>query len=198
MAIIVDKVQKRKNIALACKNLFINNSIKSLSVSEIAVVASIGKGTLYNYFNNKEEILFEIVNMLVKEHDIQKRVNLSKESSVKGKIKVFSSFFYSEKDKELRELYKKFVSISLDSPSQEMKDFQTKHTEYYYEWMGEIIQNGVDKGEIIPISLDLLSTFFAVGEGLFIASNTTNQIDNIEEKINFQIDTLFRLIKADR
>ncbi|MCD6432678.1 MAG: hypothetical protein J7L21_01420, partial [Sulfurimonas sp.] len=61
-----------------------------------------------------------------------------------------------------------------------------------------IIQDGVDKGEITPISLELLSTFFAVGEGVFIASNTTNQIDNIEAKINFQIDTLFKLIKADR
>ena len=67
MAIIVDKVQKRKDIALACKELFFQRGINDLTISEVAKTAGVGKGTIYEYFNNKEEIVFEIVNIF-KQH----------------------------------------------------------------------------------------------------------------------------------
>ncbi len=52
MAIIVDKIQKRKDIALACKELFFLHDIKDLTISQIAKTAGVGKGTIYDYFQN--------------------------------------------------------------------------------------------------------------------------------------------------
>ena len=69
MAIIVDKIQKRKDIALSCKELFFQNGINDLTVSQVAKTAGVGKGTIYDYFKNKEEIVFEIVNILMQEHN---------------------------------------------------------------------------------------------------------------------------------
>lgn len=198
MAIIVDKEQKKRDIALACKDLFFQKSIKGILISEIATTAGVGKGTIYNYFNNKEEILFEIVNILIDDHDKKKRKNLAKESTTKGKMKVFSDFFYSEDDVELRQLYKDFVAISLSSPSKDVKDFQTNHVTHYYSWMEEIIQEGIDKGEIIPESMNLIRTICSANEGLFIASIATNTIENLEEEINRQIDTIFSFMECKK
>ena len=72
MAIIVDKIQKRKDIALACKELFFQNGINDLTISQVAKTAGVGKGTIYDYFKNKEDIVFEIVNILMVEHSAQK------------------------------------------------------------------------------------------------------------------------------
>lgn len=198
MAIIVDKVQKKKDIALSCKDLFLQNSIKDLTISKIAQTAGVGKGSLYDYFQNKEEIVFELVNILMLEHNEKKKEKLSRVSSTKDKIKVFTDFFYNEGDHELREIYKDFISISLSSPNEQMQEFQTNCFNDYYSWMEEIIQEGIDKGEIVPLAKDLVKGLFSTSEGLFLASVATNNIYDLETEMNKYIDTIFILMEVKK
>ena len=60
---VVDKEQRRKDIALACLDLIHEVGIKKLTVAQVAQTAGIGKGTIYEYFENKDDIVFEIINM---------------------------------------------------------------------------------------------------------------------------------------
>ena len=53
---VVDKEQRRKEIALSCLDLIHDVGIKKLTVSQVAQIAGIGKGTIYEYFENKEDI----------------------------------------------------------------------------------------------------------------------------------------------
>ena len=48
------KLEKRKAIAKSTCDLFVRKGFVNISVSEIAHVAGIGKGTVYEYFSNKE------------------------------------------------------------------------------------------------------------------------------------------------
>ena len=196
MAIIVDKMQKKRDIALSCKDLFVQNSIKNLTISQIAKTANIGKGSLYDYFKNKEEIVFELMNILMHEHDTKKQNELSKISSTKDKIKSFADFFYNEEDKELRELYKGFLSISLTTPNEQLTTFQTQCFNNYNLWMNEIIQEGINKGEIIPESINMVNGFHAIGKGFFLISIFTNTIDSLENEMNNYIDTIFTLMEV--
>ena len=198
MAIIVDKVQKRKDIALSCTALFIEHGIKDLTISKVAKTAGVGKGTIYDYFENKEDIVFEIVNILMHEHNEIKKKRLSTATSTKEKIKLFFGFFYEEQDTELRTLYKEFISISLVSPNEKMIDFQTECFESYYQWFEQILQEGIDKGEIISESLHFAKGLFATAEGLFIASIATRAIPDIQKELDLYIDTLFTLIEEKK
>lgn len=92
MAPNVDKVQKRKDIALSCKKLFLNHHLSDVTVSQIALIAGVGKGTIYEYFTNKEDIVFEIITILMEEGNMRKHEKLSKIDSTKEKIKVFGVF----------------------------------------------------------------------------------------------------------
>ncbi len=198
MAIIVDKVQKRKDIALSCKELFVTHGIKDLTISQLAKTAGVGKGTMYDYFKNKEDVVFELVNIMMKEHNIKKEKNLAKLSSTKEKIKIFTNFFYSDEDSDLRELYKEFISISIVNPNEEMIDFQTTCFENYFQWFGEILQEGIDKGEIISKSIYLAKGMFSMAEGLFIASVVTKAIVDVEKELDIYTDTLFELIEVKK
>ena len=198
MAIIVDKVQKRKDIALTCKELFVQNGIKSLTISQIALKAGVGKGTLYDYFQNKEDIVFEIVNILLHQHNEQKEKKILKATSTKEKIKIFFDFFYNDDEVELRALYKEFVSIALSEPNKEMIAFQTNCSESYRKWFKEILEDGIKNGEIIEKSINLANGLFALGEGMFISSCVADAIDNLEKEINDYIDTLFDLIEVKK
>ena len=58
------KINKRKAIAKSTCDLFITKGFVNISISEIAKVAGIGKGTIYEYFTNKEDIIFELMSCL--------------------------------------------------------------------------------------------------------------------------------------
>jgi len=198
MAIIVDKIQKRKNIALSCKDIVLESGIRNLSISKLAKAAGIGKGTIYEYFQNKEDIVFELVNIMMQKYNIEKEKKLLSVSSTKEKIKIFLSFFYNEKDTELRHLYKEFVSISLSMPNQEMIEFQKKCSHSYYDWFVSIIENGIQKGELILESQSLAKGIFCVGEGMFIKNTTENDSNLLKKDINQFIDSIFKLIEVKK
>ena len=198
MAIIVDKVQKKKNIALSCKELFVEHSINDLTIAQVAKTAGVGKGTIYEYFQNKEDIIFEIVNILLQEHNEQKHKKIQEQSNSKEKIKIFFHVFYDEENEQLRKLYKEFISISLMKPNQQMIDFQSKCARTYFQWFEEIIQEGIDTGELIPSAKHLARGLFVIGEGLFISSEVTTTIVDLESELNKFFDTLFELIEVKK
>ena len=198
MAIIVDKIQKRRDIALACKEIFFQNGIKDLTISHIAKTAGVGKGTIYEYFKNKEDIVFEIVNILIQERNIIVEKQMSEITLTKDKIKLFASFFYADEDIELRQLYKEFISIALSSPDENMIEFQTKCFIEHYVWFEKIIHDGIENGEIIPQALPLTKGMFVTAEGLFISSSATNAIDNLQKEIDNYIDAIFNIIEVKR
>ncbi len=53
---IVDKEQKKREIALLALDVFVDQGFEAASISRIAEVAGIGKGTVYEYFDSKEEL----------------------------------------------------------------------------------------------------------------------------------------------
>ena len=196
MAIIVDKVQKKRDIAFACKDLFVQHSLKDLTVSKIAANAGVSKGSIYDYFQNKEEIVFELLHYMMLEHDARKEQKLQNVSTTREKVKIFASFFYSDETRELREIYKDFVAINLSTPTKEMTTFQTECVTRYFNWMCNIIEEGIEKKELIPESIQLAKGLFALGEGLFISSNITYTIENLEDELNQNIDAIFSLIEV--
>lgn len=198
MAIIVDKVQKKKDIALACKDLVVHNGISSLTIAQLAKEAGVGKGTIYEYFKNKEDIIFEIINILLQEHNQIKQIQIKEATSSKEKIRTFFYFFYNKKDSELRKIYKEFISISLMNPNEEMVLFQTQCAQTYFKWFEEIIQEGIHKGELIEEAKKLSRGLFVIGEGLFISSEVTNTIKSIKEELDIFLDTLFELIEVKK
>ncbi len=198
MPIIVDKVQKKKDIALSCKKLFVENSINDLTISQVALTAGVGKGTIYEYFKNKEDIVFEIVNILLQEHNDKKLQKIQALDSTKEKIKIFFYVFYDSENEQLRKLYKEFISISLVNYNKEMIQFQTKCASTYFQWFEDIIQEGIDNGEFLPISKNLARGMFVIGEGLFISSEVTTTIDDLKGELDKFFDTLFKLIEVKK
>ncbi len=61
---IVDKVSKRKEIARFAMELFAQNGFDRTAIREITARAGMGKGTFYDYFVNKEDILSEVVQLM--------------------------------------------------------------------------------------------------------------------------------------
>jgi AcrR family transcriptional regulator len=61
---IVDKSQKRKEIARKAMALFAKYGFENTPIRRITAYVGIGKGTFYDYFTDKEDILNEIVQII--------------------------------------------------------------------------------------------------------------------------------------
>jgi AcrR family transcriptional regulator len=62
---IVDKTEKRKQIGLSALSYFAENGIVSASMSQVAHAVGIGKGTIYEYFTSKDELIAYAMEMYV-------------------------------------------------------------------------------------------------------------------------------------
>jgi len=197
MAIIVDKEQKKIDIALSCRELFSKNSLSSITMAQIAKTAGVGKGTLYEYFKSKEEIVFTLANILLQEHSEKLQKALSSQKFMRDKVKKFSEIFYAKENLELRALYKEFVSISLSEPKEDLHAFQTACFNNYFLWFEDLFREAVKNGELIGASVGLTKGVFVTAKGMFIASCTTNVFENLEKDLNDYIDNLFEIIEVD-
>jgi len=195
LAIIVDKEQKKKEIALGAKALILQDGINNITISQIAKAANIGKGTVYEYFKNKDEIVFELVEILMQEHNKRKEKQLALDDRTREKVKSFFSFFYVDEDEELREIYKQFTAIALTTANEEMISFQTECYTLYEKWMESIIEEGIARKELKSEAKELIMGIFAFAQGTFIMSVTTSAIRDLQQKIDMQINILFDLME---
>jgi len=194
MAIVVDKEKKRNDIACACKDILLEYGIKNLTISQIAKTANIGKGTVYEYFKNKEEIVFEIMTTFIAEYEKNLSEIVSEETSIKKKLFHFLYFaFENEESRRQLTLYREFIAISMTSETDEMIDFNIQCRKKFADILGQILKEGIEKGELPPEIEELISTILLFALGLIVEVHTAT-LDPKDEITRF-LDTLFKLIK---
>ncbi len=198
MAKNIDKIQKQKDIAKVCKKLLLKKGICNLTMSEVAKSANVGKTTVYDYFKNKDEIVFYIMDNFMIEHDLLQKEKIKELTTTREKVKIFFNFFYEDRYIEYREIYKDYISILLSNPNDKRVEFQTNVIEIYHTWLKELIHEAIQNGELKSISLKLVTGLFVMGDGLFITSSTTALMNNLKKEFNEYIDTLFELIEIKK
>ena len=102
------KRETRKSIISAARDVFSKHGIESASIDQIAALANVGKGTIYNYFATKEDI---VVAFLV---DVEKTVQskMAGFSKAKGSpASILSAFL--EFQFRLKAPHHKFVGVFL-------------------------------------------------------------------------------------
>lgn len=198
MALVVDKVEKKRNIALSCKGLFVENSFSDITINQIARAANISKGSFYDYYSNKEDVIFELTSILLQENFAKEEKKLKKYISTKDKLKSLFSFFYKPESKDLRTLYLNFTAICLTSNNDSIKKFHTEYTNKYHTWLTKIIDLGVKNNELIPKSINYSRFIENTVNGIFISNVSTYNTCNLKYEINLFIDKLFNLLEVKK
>ena len=199
MAIVVDKAKKRQTIALACKELVINEDIRSLTISKITSHAGIGKGSFYEYFENKEDLVFELAQTLMNEYNSLLEIKLNETEDKLDKLKLFASFFYDSKYADLRKLYNEFTAISLVAPNRQIQEFQMECFNLYSGWLEKIILEDDNSLELKVISKQLSKILISSVKGIYITCVSTGNSDKVEQEINSFIEFSYRpAFKGDK
>jgi len=198
MAIIVDKVKKRETIACNCKELLLKEGFNNLTISKITKTAGISKGSFYDYFENKEDLVFEVLSHLMQEYNKDLNSKIKQEISTKDKIKSLTAFFYNDEYSELRDIYKQFAAISLMKKNDAITKFQQKNHIFYKEWIDSLIKDGIKNNQLIPEALKLTEGLFAAIKGFYVSYTVMNKEDKLKKEIENYLETIFNLIEVKK
>ena len=178
---------KRKNIAKSCCTLFASVGFLDISISKIAVTAGIGKGTIYEYFENKEDIVFELMTCLQEDYDDKFHLNLKIAVTKEEKIYKLFDLFLSKDENILiqKEIYKQFLIICMSKPSDKIIKYNTNLRDKYISLLENIINNYKQSAKIYDTII-----------GFFIASNSLEKYD-LELCIKTFIKTELKIYKEN-
>lgn len=178
MAKIIDKEEKRCDIALSAITLFCEKGIQQTSIDQIAKSAGVAKGTIYLYFKNKEEIVFTIWDILTQQHEeaFHKRINPN--MSEKEKILEYYNFSECQEgfDKEQTLiLFQHFVSSMLIDKTLLYTAYFEKFFQKDYDFITSCFYEGIKKGEFIIDDVEMLAnSIIMVLKGLLVRAKASN------------------------
>ena len=195
----VNKNQKRREIALACADLIYEVGMKNLTVSQAAKTAGIGKGTIYEYFENKDDIIFEIIDIHIQRHNNEFDEMVDKVDTTKEKIEIFFRFILDNSEEKRKHFngYKEFLSIVLSEDNQKMKEFNCDKNDVFKNKLEKILNDAVQNGELKPEILNLVDGILTYHKGLAIRKMTQSDFD---ERLDFEsfINTILDLNKVSK
>ncbi|MBU3015398.1 TetR/AcrR family transcriptional regulator [Poseidonibacter lekithochrous] len=196
---IVDKEQKRKDIALACSDLIHDLGIKKITVAQVAKTAGIGKGTVYGYFENKEDIIFEIINIHIEKYHNNFLKSIKDLKSTREKVFHFFNFVIDNSEENLKHFngYKEYLSIVLSDNDEKMIDFNDTCNVFFHNQLKKVIQEGIDEGDLMPKSIDFCESLIVFEKGLVLKKMTEVDFNPEEICLNF-INNLFDLIEIKK
>jgi len=198
MAIIVDKVQKRRDIAFSCIDLLLEKGIKRLTVSEVAVQAGVSKGSIYDYFENKEDIVFEIIRNDISNYQEELNAQITPNISTRKKMFLLFDFLLNDNDmfQKHQNLYKEYIGINIGTENKCMCEFNQECSSFFRATIEKLITEGIQKGEIVKESLKLVSGFWALEKGFLMIYWTEKK--DIKEELKEFLNIMFNLIEVKK
>jgi len=194
MAIIVNKEEKRRSIALASRELLLEHGIKNITISKIAECAGVGKGTIYEYFSNKEDIVFEIISEFIAEHEKELYALIDEDISTKEKIRRMLSMLYTIEDSEEQlSIYREFLAISLTSNVEEMLAFSRDCRVRFMTIINQIMNDAIAKGEVKAEAKAMTEMLHTYTIGLVVDTKTHGLDPQVH--IDEFVEAFFTLIK---
>lgn len=195
----VNKEDRRREIAISRTDLIYEVGMKNITVAQVAKIANIGKGTVYEYFENKDDIIFEIINIHIEKHNKDLVESIKKVNTTKEKVELFFKLVLLDDEENLKHFngYKEFLSIVLSEENSAMKEFNCNKNEFFKAELLKIFQNGVSKGELKIEALSLVDGILTYQKGLALRKMSQNNFDTKENFREF-IDTIFNLIEVKK
>ncbi|UCF73477.1 MAG: TetR/AcrR family transcriptional regulator [Deltaproteobacteria bacterium] len=146
-----DNEKHRKIIAAATK-VFAKKGFYKAKISDIAREAGVADGTIYIYFSHKDDILISLFEEKMKEvlDNMERQTSLETDPFAKIVRFAFLHLKLIEDNKDMAEI----IQVELRQSDKFMKDYHNEKFAQYLDLIGDIIQEGKDKGlireDIIP------------------------------------------------
>jgi len=139
-------IDRRQQIVEAAAKSFALFGYKATTMEQVAKLANVGKGTIYTFFTNKEELFQEIMNRL-----IQEMKNVAEEVVDPSRHFFENLYLVLDRMLDFRENHELAVKLSMEvnELNTQMAHEGTKQIEAaIISYIQQQVQQALDKGEI--------------------------------------------------
>lgn len=159
-----EKNNRRKRILDSARTLFFAEGFKNVTVDKIARVSELGKGSIYLYFNSKEEIYAQILLNDIEKFNQQASV-LFKQKKPASILLIEFSLFYADFFLNDPELFRILMTYMLQPDqmnlSADLNPQIISANARSVDTIGKILQSGVQSKEF-PAKIDLKHNQYAI------------------------------------
>ncbi len=144
--------EKYYRIIQAATRMFARKGFYKTRISEIAVEAQVADGTVYIYFENKDDILISLFEEQMKVVIDNMVDQISREDDPVKKLEKFALIHLQliEQNPDMGEI----IQVELRQSSKFMKEYKNEKFAQYLDLIGEIVREGQEKGafkkDVIP------------------------------------------------
>jgi AcrR family transcriptional regulator len=145
-----EKENRKNSILKAARKLFFERGFKSVTVDLIAAKAEVSKGSIYLYFDSKEEIYTQIlISANIERH--KEIENFARQEGTASELLLKYARVYVDFFLENNELFRILMTFMLHAENMNLTEEQNTQlihtTNENIRTVSEILQKGVDTGE---------------------------------------------------
>ena len=145
---------KRERILAAAKKVFAMRGFAGATISDIARQAEIGKGTVYEYFNSKEDLFFAVFEWFIEQEAAALKVDISVLGRSSSERLVALSESVINQWSHLKDEFTLIMEFWAASASSQIRDrfrqaFRMLYGHYRAIIVG-LLQEGISRGEYPP------------------------------------------------
>ena len=178
--------------------VFARSGIDKARMDDIVEESGLSKGTLYWYFESKDEIIITILENMFDE-ELAHLKEMQNAGSASERILAFTKQTIDDLD-EMRWLVPltlEFYALALRQPN--VEEILRKYLRAYLEILAPLVQQGIDQGEFQPfnaqeVAIEILALF----EGTLLLSVLDRDAVNLERDIEFGTRKLLDGLRAPR
>ena len=154
MVVLSRKKEKRVLVIEAAAKVFARRGFSGSLMADIAVEAGIGKGTLYEYFNSKEDLFFAVFEWFVQATEAEAKVSISAlGGSASERLDALSDSLMRSwtQMEDMFSLVMEFWSASASSQMRERfkQAFKNGYSDFR-QIVSALIREGIQRGEFRP------------------------------------------------
>jgi len=159
-----EKENKRNNILKAARKLFFDNGFKAVTVDNIAAKAAVSKGSIYLYFDSKEEIYAQVlVADNIERHKELLEFN-TKEAPAEELLFQYAQHYVDDFFNN-KELFRILMTFMLQTEQMNLTPQQNaeliRTTNENIKFISGILQKGIDSGDFLA-TIDIRQTQNAI------------------------------------
>ena len=188
---------KKELIIEAAARVFARSGYSNAVVADIALQANIGKGTVYEYFQSKEDLFFAVFEWFQKRTEKDAAIGISDlGGGAADRLKVLNDRVMGLWD-EIKEVFVLVMEFWAASSSTQMRQrFKSAFKQLYDDYrqiVSALIQDGINSGEFRsdvkpePVAAALVGTW----DALFLQAWFDDSFDPAETANDF-LDTVLR------
>ncbi len=190
-------------IALVALDLFAEQGFETTSISQVAKAAGIGKGTIYEYFSSKEDLILNafvawIDSMMGDELDSLFESITDPEERLRHSVHaMMEPFIADEKAVKLTVAMFQLMLTNLDFVAQhpEIMDTFRVMRKVFADILLDGVAQGVFKPEIAPDAEKIAINLFAYLDGIAVHYFVNKQDIDLMPQVDFYVEQLLNVIR---